>query len=111
MLAIYPEVRTSNTSQRTLDWVFDSSDTQILDPILSSQLRYQWSFIDDPIANRYIREQNLSSSARMVVPSSVLRDENYYLVRVNVTNYDSTYSKVREVRFVPINCQYYVING
>jgi hypothetical protein len=111
VLAIYPEVRTSNTSQRTLDWVFDSSDTQILDPILSSQLRYQWSFIVDPIANRYIREQNLSSRARMVVPSSVLRDENYYLVRVNVTNYDSTYSKVREVRFVPINCQYYVING
>lgn len=47
----------------------------------------------------------------MVLPSSILRDENYYLVRINVTNYDSTYSKVREVRFVPINCQYYVING
>ena len=111
MLAIYPEVRTSNTSQKSIDWVFDSSDTQILDPILRSQLRYKWAFIDDPIADRYIRQQNLSSDARMVVPSSILRDENYYLVRINVTNYDSTYSKVREVRFVPINCQYYVING
>ena len=40
VLAIYPEVRTSKTSQRSLHWVFDSSDTQILDPILSTQLRY-----------------------------------------------------------------------
>jgi hypothetical protein len=111
VLAIYPEVRTSNTSQKSIDWVFDSSDTQILDPILRSQLRYKWAFIDDPIADRYIRQQNLSADPRMVVPSSILRDENYYLVRINVTNYDSTYSKVREVRFVPINCQYYVING
>jgi hypothetical protein len=104
VLAIYPEVRTSNTSQKSIDWVFESSDTQILDPILRSQLRYKWAFIDDPIADHYIRQQNLTANARMVVPSSILRDENYYLVRINVTNYDSTYSKVREVRFVPINC-------
>jgi len=108
ILAIYPIV--SNMS-KGVDWVFDSSDTQIIDPILRSQLRYQWSFMDDPLAESYIIKQNLTNLARFVVPGSVLRDENYYLVRVSVSNFDSTYNKIREVRFVPINCQYYVING
>jgi len=67
--------------------------------------------VDDPLAENYIKRQNLSNQARFVVPGSVLRDENYYLVRVNISNFDSTYTKIREVRFVPINCQHYVING
>jgi hypothetical protein len=50
VLAIYPIARTSNSSQRVVDWVFDSSDTHVIDPILRNQLRYSWTFVDDPIA-------------------------------------------------------------
>jgi len=39
-----------------IDWVFDTSDTQVIDPLLKSQLRYQWSFLDDPLAEAYIRD-------------------------------------------------------
>lgn len=54
------------------------------------------------MADQYIA--NYSTNAKIVVPREVLRDENYYRVRVNVSNFDATYSKIREIRFVPINC-------
>jgi len=57
ILAIYPIVRSpTNSTDRIIDWVFDSSDTQIIDPILRNQLRYQWTFVDDPLVESYIRK-------------------------------------------------------
>ena len=74
----------------------------MISPVLKSQLKVKWSFLDDQMAEAYI--SNVSTNAKIVVPREVMRDENYYRVRVNVSNYDGTYSRIREIRFVPINC-------
>jgi len=52
----------------------------------------------------------LTSKNKISIPSSVLRDENYYQVRLNVSDIDQTQSQAKEIKFVPINCQFYVIN-
>jgi hypothetical protein len=39
-----------------------------------------------------------------------MRDENFYQVKLNVSNLDFTSSKLKQIKFVPINCQYSLIN-
>jgi hypothetical protein len=65
-------------------------------------MRVSWDFIDDPLLRDYVK--NISSHSKIVIPSNLFRDENYYQVRLNVSNYDQTYSRTKLINFVPINC-------
>ena len=50
----------------------------------------EWEFEDDLIAQRYIAAKNLTKSPVISIPSTILRDETYYQVKLNISNSDYT---------------------
>lgn len=71
-------------------WVFDSSNTQYVNSVFRSQYVVEWEFEDDLIAQRYIATNNLTKSPVISIPSTILRDETYYQVKLNISNSDYT---------------------
>ena len=53
-LAVYPIVKTSQSGAKSIDWVFDASESQFVNSIVRHQVRFFWGFVDDPIAQQYI---------------------------------------------------------
>lgn len=46
----------------------------------------------------------------MRVPSNSFRDENFYKMRLNISNADLTYLVLYPMTFVPNSCQFYLVS-
>jgi len=90
-------------------WKITTEDSQLVNKDFSDEISSKWEF-KDPILQS-IAGPNLNQKS-MMIPSTAFRDSSKYQIRLNLSNNgDLTLNRVKELTFVPVSCQYFLVNG
>ena len=91
-------------------WRFSIEDSQLVNKAYANEIRAQWEFEDQII--RSIASE-VSNQKNFVILANAFRQSAKYKIRVNMTSNtgDLTFNKIQELTFVPVSCQYFLVNG
>jgi hypothetical protein len=90
-------------------WKITTEDSQLVNKDFSDEISSKWEF-KDPILQS-IAAPNLNQKS-MMIPATAFRESSKYQIRLNLTNNgDLTLNRVKELTFVPVSCQYFLVNG
>lgn len=92
-----------------MGWKFSIEDSQFLNKDFSQEINVKWAFQDQIIQSIASSELN---NKTFVLPANAFRENSKYSLLVNLTNNgDLSFNKVHELTFLPVSCQYFLVNN